>query len=115
MAVWFALWTLGGGAISAQWAWNVAGKETIFMNGESLTIKKSVFGVGRSRRYSIPYVDRLRASGDRDVSQGPWGGGLTFDYGGSAVNFGAGISQAQATEIAARIASRFPALAKGVE
>jgi hypothetical protein len=115
MTVWFTLWTVGGGAVSAQWAWNVAGKETVFIDGESLTIKKSVFGIGRSRRYSTAYVDRLRASGDRDVSQGPWGGGLAFDHVGRAVNFGAGLSQTDATELAAQIGSRFPALAKGVE
>ena len=112
---WLALWTVGGVVALAMWLWNVAGKETVFINGESLTVRTSVFGIGRSRQYSAVYVDRLRASGDRDRSQSPWGGGLTFDYGGIAVNFGLGLSQTEANEIAALIGSRFPALTRAVE
>jgi hypothetical protein len=115
MIVWLTLWTAGGGFALFTWLWNVAGKEIAFVDGDSLTIKKAVLGVGRSRRYAAAYVDRLRASGTQGDTQVPWTGGLTFDYGGSTVQFGAGLNQAEARQVLERIADRFPSLTRGVE
>jgi len=115
MALWLTLWTLGGGFALVTWLWNLAGKEVVVIDGESLTLWKAVFGVGPSRRYEAAYVDRLRASGGSDGSQGPWSGGLAFDYAGSTVRFGAGLTPDEARDLVALIGDRFPSLTRGPE
>lgn len=115
MGVWLALWTVGGGFALVTWLWNLAGKETVLVDGEALTIYRTVFGIGTAKRYAAAYVDRLRASEDSADSQGPWSGGLAFDYGGKTVRFGAGLTPAEARDVLARIADRFPALTRGLE
>lgn len=115
MGVWLAFWTVGGGFALVTWLWNLAGKETILMDGEALTIYRTVFGLGPAKRYAAAYVDRLRVSEDSGDSRGPWSGGLAFDYGGRTVRFGAGLTPAEARDVWARIADRFPALTRGLE
>ncbi|MDH7488784.1 MAG: hypothetical protein QHH80_04685 [Anaerolineae bacterium] len=115
MAFWLTFWTLGGGFALFTWLWNLAGKEIVTVDGESLTIRKAVLGIGRSRRYEAAYVDRLRVSEDSGRSQGPWSGGLAFDYGGATVRFGAGLTPSDAHDVLARIADRFPSLTRGQE
>ena len=115
MAVWLLLWTVGGGFALITWLWNVAGKEIVSVDSDALTIQKTVFGIGLSKRYATAYVDRLRATGEQGDTQGPWSGGLGFDYGGGAVQFGAGLSQAEAKEVLERIADRFPSLTRGLD
>lgn len=115
MGLWLAFWTVGGGFALVTWLWNIAGKETVVIDGEALTIYKTVLGLGPAKRYDAAYVDRLRASEDPADSQVPWSGGLAFDYGGNTVHFGAGLNSAEAREVLARIADRFPTLTRGVE
>ncbi len=115
IAIWLALWTVGGGFALLIWLWNLAGKEVVVIDGESLTIQKTVLGIGPRKQYEAAYVDRLRVSEDYGGSQGPWAGALTFDYGGSTVRFGAGLTPVEARDVLARIADRFPSLTRGLE
>lgn len=115
IGIWLALWTVGGGFALLVWLWNLAGKEVVVIDGESLTIQKAVLGIGPRKRYEAAYVDRLRVSEDYGGSRGPWAGALTFDYGGSAVRFGAGLTPVEARNVLARIADRFPSLSQGLE
>lgn len=115
MLIWLAFWTFGGAFALVTWLWNLAGKETVLIDGEALTIYKTVLGLGPAKRYDAAYVDRLRVAEESGDSQGPWSGGLAFDYGGKTVRFGAGLTPAEARDVLARIADRFPALTRGVE
>lgn len=115
MGIWLTLWTFGGGFALLTWLWNLAGKEIIAVDGEGLTIRRAVFGVGPAKRYAAAYVDRLRLADESQGSGGPWGGGLLFDYGGSTVRCGAGLTPHEAREVLARIADRFPSLTRGLE
>lgn len=115
LGVWLAFWTVGGAFALVTWLWNLAGKETVLIDGEALTIYRTVFGLGRARRYAAAYVDRLRVSEDSGDSQGASSGGLAFDYGGETARFGAGLPPTEARDVWARIADRFPALTRGPE
>lgn len=115
MGVWLTFWTLGGGFALLVWLWSLAGREIITIDGEGLTIRRAVFGIGPARRYVAGYVDRLRLADESGASSGPWGGGLAFDYGGDTIRFGAGLNPGEAREVLARIAARFPALTRGLE
>lgn len=115
MVLWLAFWTFGGAFALVTWLWNLAGKETVLIDGEALTIYRTVFGVGTAKRYAAAYVDRLRVAEESGDAQGPWSGGLAFDYDGKTVRFGAGLAPAEAREVLARIADRFPALTRGLE
>lgn len=112
MGIWLTFWTVGGGFALVTWLWNLAGKEIITLDGNALTIRKAVWGVGPAKRYDFAYVDRLRVSAD---SQGPWAEGLAFDYGADMIRFGRGLSPAEAHEVWTRIADRFPTLTRGLE
>lgn len=107
LGAWLAFWTVGGGAALATWLWNLAGKEIVTVDGESLVIRKAVLGLGPAKRYAAAYVDRLRVSGDAGM--------LAFDYGGRTIHFGAGLTPDEAREVLARVAARFPSLTHGPE
>lgn len=115
MGVWLLLWTLGGGFALLTWLWGLAGKEIIVVDGEGLTVRRAVFGIGPAKRYAAAYVDRLRLADESGASSGPWGGGLVFDYGDETIRLGAGLNPSEAREVLARIADRFPALTRGLE
>lgn len=115
MGIWLTFWTLGGGFALLVWLWSLAGREIITIDGEGLTIRRAVFGIGPARRYVAGYVDRLRVADESGASSGPWGGALAFDYGGDTIRFGAGLNPGEAREVLARIAARFPALTRGLE
>ena len=119
MLVWLTVWTLGGAFAGAVLAWGLAGRETVRLETRALVVRRSVFGLGRSREYDLPHVARLRVAPEGfnpfDFRSGLrfWGlggGPLAFDYGASTVRVGAGVEEAEAQALRDELVRRVPSL-----
>jgi hypothetical protein len=117
-AAWLAAWTLGGVFAIYAWLWMVGGREVIRLRPTSLSVKREVFGMGRSREYDLNYVKNLRVAAEPTYTWdwigamrfwGLAGGPVAFDYGARTYRFGNGVDEAEGHQIveALRAVHRF--------
>lgn len=116
LTVWLTFWTLGGGFAIYAWLWNVAGREVLLINEQTLTTRREVFGRGRPNVFDRTHLNNLRIS---PIAYNPWdwktslyfwgigGGTIAFDYGAKTYRFGTRIEEAEAKQIIQAIKHRF--------
>ena len=119
LLVWLVGWTVGGTIAISTWVWQLAGRETFDVTGDSLTVWKSVFGLRfPARVYAAEHVHDLRTP-VQEVSPFPvwgrrtwvWGtgpGAIAFDYGARTFQIASGADEAEARLIVAAITQRYP-------
>jgi hypothetical protein len=119
MVFWLCGWTVGGGFALYIWLWHIKGCELITISPIALSIKREVFGFGRSRHFEASEIRHLRVAPftynpyDFRSSLAFWGiggGALAFDYGFKTFRFGAGVDEAEARVILQTITKRLPHL-----
>jgi hypothetical protein len=119
LLIWLCGWTIGGVFAFYVWLWQVKGVEVIRVSPTALSIKRDIFGYGRTRYYDVLEVRRLRVApftfNPFDFRSGLafWGIGggiLAFDYGFKTFRFGAGVDEAEANIILQKITNRLPSL-----
>jgi len=112
---WLAIWTIGGGVAFYVFFWQIAGHERVLLTPSSLSIKREVFGVGRTREYLLTHLRNLRVSPPNfnpfDFRAGLqfWGiggGPITFDHGAATIRFGAGLEESEARSVVEQLRSR---------
>ncbi len=59
---WLCGWAFGECAVGYGVAWMLAGVERVTVNGDVLTIRREIGGVGRTRRFDINAISNLRLS-----------------------------------------------------
>jgi len=115
LAAWLTMWTVGGAAAIYAWLWMAVGKEIVSLRPGVLSIRRDVFGLGRSHEYDLAHVRGLRLSPQvsdpfgRTSGTRFWGigGGLiAFDYGAKTFRFGAGVDEAEASQIIGELKAR---------
>lgn len=113
MAFWLIGWTVGGGLAIYTVLWMIAGREVLRLMGDHLSIRREIFGVGRTREYDLSHVSNLRvASADPSPFWGPrtfpgmHPGIIAFDYGASTVRMGQSIDEAEALQITRELNAR---------
>ncbi|GMA99474.1 hypothetical protein [Pelosinus sp. IPA-1] len=110
MLFWLCGWTIGGGFVIFTVLWSIAGNEHIAVGHGIIKIKKTIFGVGLSREYTLSVTRDFRVVRDNNSYSffnhkrrmnffGGNDGTIAFDYGMKTVNFGLGIDAAEAKYI----------------
>lgn len=116
LLIWLVFWTLGGGFAGYVWLWMLAGKERILMGTSTLSMKRDVLGLGRTRTYGLYKIRSLRVAaqptgpGDAAAAlrlSGLAGGLIAFDYEGKTIRFGAAIDEPEAQAIVERMKQRY--------
>ncbi|MCW2310273.1 hypothetical protein [Rhodobium gokarnense] len=104
--------------------WMFWGREVVVFNGDGMTHRRCLFGLGTDRRYDLVHMRRLRVV--REIAPG-WGmrsgpftstgqmigisgGSLAFDYGMKTPHFGAALDDAEAAHIREEICKRAPTI-----
>jgi hypothetical protein len=102
-------WTFMGISIVRIFLWHIAGKETIEVTSQSMTLRRQVFNWGRTNVYLAERIKDLRLSlpvGTPDIPDivDVYGVSLTFDwlafdYGAETIRFARGIGKAEARQL----------------
>lgn len=112
MVIWLLGWTAGGIFAAYAWLWGVAGKERVTISPISLSIKKDLFGKGRTRSFPITEVSDLRASGyfprpmswqSTNAMWGISGGAIAFEHLAKTYRFGILLQEKEAKDVASAI------------
>lgn len=94
LALWLLFWTFAGVLVTAAFAWNAFGRETLEISGRALTIRQLVFGMGRTREYPLDQIRAFRVAAaplqpfSFAGSMRYWGFGngvVAFDHGGRTI------------------------------
>lgn len=104
---WITLWFLGGLVVLILLLWNLLGTESILINSECIEVNRSLFGIGRRKKYDIKHINNFRFNQIPDYlfsmknSLAFWlgEGKVKFDYGMKSPSFGFGLEDAEANYI----------------
>lgn len=100
----FALvWLVGDAMALPPFLWYLGGRQVIRIDGRTLTIRREVFGIGRSRSYDLGGIRELRASSEGLED----GSSVAFDHEGRRRRFGAFLPEAEAEHLVGAIRARF--------
>lgn len=106
--VWLLIWTIGGVLPIYIWLWVAFGEEILALRAGVLTVRSDLLGVGKTREYDVSHVKNLRVSpqpsdpfgwGAKMRLRGSGAGTIAFDYGAKTFRFGAGLEEAEASQI----------------
>jgi hypothetical protein len=115
LSAWLVGWTLGGGSALYVCLWMFRGREVLVLSPHTLTTRREVFGLGRSKEYDLHHIRNLRVA---PVSWNPYdwtggmsfwgvgGGPIAFDYGSSTVRLAGNLEEAEAREIVNELRAR---------
>jgi hypothetical protein len=115
LTVWLLAWTAGGLLVAFTFLWTAFGRETVELADATLSVRRHVLGLGRTRRYDAARVQGLRvwagpAPGPRTAPRlrrpGLGGGTIAFDHGGRTVRVLGGLDEAEATALVAQLGAR---------
>lgn len=109
--VWLIVWTFGGLFAFTSVLWMLFGVERARIARDEVSLRREVFGVGRTWQYDPRAVSRLRAlegvespfGAMPDLPWNPRGQTLAFDYGAKTIRFGSSLDAAEAVQIAGKI------------
>lgn len=113
--VWLCGWTVGGGFALYVFWWSLVGRERVLLGPGRISLRREIFGWGRSREYELVHVRRLRASANKHNAYdfrsglqfwGIGGGSIAFDHGSATVQFGAGLEESEAQSLVERLLAR---------
>ncbi len=124
LAMWLVGWVVAGGSsVIYMGLYMMFGLQLVRIDGTTLAITRRAPVYTRVQRFDLTQIRDLRASPVASTIVG-WGTGqyatdlsgltgghLAFDYGAKTYRFGAGVDEAEAKQLVARIVQRFPSLA----
>src|SRR5262249_5151894 len=113
LGLWFVGWTLAGAFCGTMFWWKLVGKELVLIADDGVTIRDTIFGIGRSWRYERSQVRDLRMERVpfKAFSLGTGGSSVAFNYGGQTLCFGRGLYGGETGKVVKEIVHRFSDLA----
>jgi len=108
LLLWLAAWLIAGLCIVGCALWMLGGREIIAVSEGKLILRREWRGCGRERGFKLTHITNLRSTPDRVGLYelvttlrvfGLEGGKIAFDYVGLTEQFGAGISEEEASRI----------------
>jgi hypothetical protein len=121
---WFMLallvgWSVLGIHAVRSFLWHLVGEEEVAINDCTLTIRRLIWGLGRSNEFDFREVRHLRSGlvpYNPPGTSSKWMGNhyfayaVNFDYGARTYHFGIGLDEAETKLLVAEILQRFPNL-----
>jgi hypothetical protein len=97
--VWMGMWAFGEFCVIAWCLRMLGGRDAVAISGDTLTIRKQIFGVGLTKTYSILEARDLRFQPEMTAARRHRDSRIAFDYGAKTITFGDAIDEAEATEL----------------
>jgi len=109
---WLVGWTIGGGWAIYSWFWTVKGVEIITLDSTYLTVKRDLFGFGKTKEYELQHIRNLRigTASFNETGFGSWGnsgGTIAFDHGAKTIRFGSSIEEGEADIILSKMKEKY--------
>ena len=92
------------------WLWNLGGKEELEFTASVLTHRARLFGICRSRVFSIKRIDNPHFENSRSRGKSRVPSGIGFSYKGKQFRFGDHLTQRDSKEIVAVVLQNLPEL-----
>jgi hypothetical protein len=103
---WMLGWAFGESLVGYTVLYALAGKQVIVANPDALSCRTEIFGLGVSKSYLPREIKNLRFQPRLGTGRGQVASGIAFDYGSRTIRCGAGLEEAEATELISRIRQR---------
>jgi hypothetical protein len=114
LLLWLVGWALAETLVGYASLWLNYGTEIVWTDRLQLTIKRDLFGRGRTRTFEVRNISRLRAAGQYgSMMSSSWssgmaqwgmvGGNIAFEYGGKTHRFGIWLEEQEAQEVVERL------------
>lgn len=100
LIVWLTAWAAFGMASAIALAFVLDGREIITIDGNDISRRAEIFGIGYTRHWSTATVSNFRAEKAF----------LSFDVAGKSVRAGTNLTNSSAERIAGEVVRRFPGL-----
>jgi hypothetical protein len=110
MLVWLIIWTYGGYSALRTFLWQLAGKEIVEASRMGIKLSRLILGLGRVKEYQAGEIADLRLLEDHERIEKKTMAGLNmlaFDYEFDTVEFGGGLTPAEAKGILEEITKRY--------
>lgn len=104
-AIWFAI--LGRAVF--PWFWNLGGRHILVLDNSEITLRRELFGFGRTQAFDTRYVSRWRYVPELVRGKQPaLPCGFAFDYSEKEIRAGTAMEEAEVKQLFAQIRRRFP-------
>ena len=116
MLIWVVFWMTSGIFAITTLLWLLFGEEVVVLSDEQLSIKRQIFGIGKTKRFDTGRIKDFRVQphpaaptvgNSRRSNQIPllWKmtGPMTFAYEAQMYRFGDGVDKAEAQQIVTKI------------
>jgi len=104
--VWMGMWAIGEFWAIAWCLRMLGGRDEVTVSGDTLTIRKQIFGIGLTKIYSITETRDLRFQPEMSAARRHRDSRIAFDYGAKTITFGDAIDEAEATQLITLIEAR---------
>ena len=119
LSFWLVGWTVGGLFVASTILWQLAGREVITVDSESVSYRVEALGVGRTRDFLLSHVKNLRVAPYVEFSLyrqrvsyppifGSGYGPVAFDYGARTFKVAPSLDEAEACQLISEIKSYLP-------
>ena len=117
IAPWLVFWTVGGAIAWMVFAYNIAGRERVSIDGTWITTSRELFRWARSVRMPLADIRRMRFSPPVNSRNSwssalqQWGlgdGSVAFEAEGKTRRFGSSLTEDETSELIEQIQQRFP-------
>jgi hypothetical protein len=106
--IFFGIVTL---SIAYAWLWNLGGKEELEFTASALNCRRSLFGISRSRLFSMKRIDNPHFENSHSHGKSRTPSGIGFSYEGKEIRVGDHLTCRDAKEIIAAVLLQLPELA----
>jgi hypothetical protein len=104
-AIWFAIL----GRVFFPWFWNLGGRHILVCNDSEITLRRELFGFGRTKVFSTREVSHWRYAPEQARGkQQTLPRGFAFDFAGKEIRVGTAMDEAEVKQLFAQIRRRFP-------
>lgn len=106
-AVWMCGWVLGEVIATYTLTRMLGGHDILQFYDGILALRKEAFGLGISKRYSIPEVRNFRFRPEAGGGKSHQNSCIAFDYGAKTITLGDGIDEGEANQLIRMILARY--------
>jgi hypothetical protein len=103
------VWLYLFGRVVFPWFWNLGGRHILVLDDSVLSLRRELFGLGRTQTFDTRSVSRWRYVSEQVRGKQPsFPSGFAFDFAGKEIRVGTSMEEAEVKQLFAQLSRRFP-------